>query len=150
MAPKTIHDRQDLFAVAAHQHPVGLGLHPGRQHRRIHQIGEKYCQPANLTRIGRRGQQILGLGVHPISGQHLLGQRRPGHPITTVDRRHRLIEQIINRRDAPRTGVTVPRRAHLQRRSRQYRGIPRSTVCHNAQPATQRQALHAGAPQSPG
>ena len=68
MALKALHGRQDLFAVAAHQHPVGFRFHPGRQHRRIDQIGEKYRQPANLTRIGGRGQQILGLGVHPIGG----------------------------------------------------------------------------------
>ena len=88
-------------------------LHLRRQTGRIDQIGEKYCQSANLTRIGRRGQQILGLGVHAISGQHLLRQRRAGHSITSVDRGHRLIEQIIDRHGALRTGITDSR--HAQR-----------------------------------
>ena len=107
VAFEAIHGRKDLFAVAAHQRPVRLRLHPGGQHRRIDQIGEKYCQPAYLTWIGGRSQQIFGLGIHSISGQYLLRQRRPGDPITSVDRCHSLIEQMINRRGALRTGTAA-------------------------------------------
>jgi hypothetical protein len=41
MAPEAIHDLNHLIAVAPHQHPIGLGLHPSGQHRRIDQIGEQ-------------------------------------------------------------------------------------------------------------
>ena len=112
MALIAVHDRQDLLAVATHQHPVRLGLDPGRQHRRIHQIGEKNRQPANLTSIGRGGQADPRRRRSPQSTANTCSrQRRRGHPITTVDRRHRPIQQLIDRRRAPRTGITVPRRA---------------------------------------
>jgi hypothetical protein len=58
-------------AIPAHQEPIRLGLYPRRQHRRIHQIGEEDRQPPNLTRVARRGQQILGLGVRAVNGEHL-------------------------------------------------------------------------------
>ena len=119
-----VHDAQHQVAVAAHQQPVGLRLHPGRQHRRIHQIGEQDRQPPDLTGIARGGQQILGLGVAAVDGQHLPRQRRRGRPITTVDRRHRPIQQLIDRRTTLRVGIAVSRRSAPDRRSRPYRVTP--------------------------
>ena len=105
MAFESIYRRIDLFAVAAHQHPVRFGFHPRRQPRRIDKVSENYCHPADLTTIGGRGQQILSISVHAVGGYHPLGQRRGGHPITSVDRGHCLIEQV---RQRPRGGL--PRR----------------------------------------
>jgi hypothetical protein len=108
----SVHGAQHLLAVAAHQESIRLGLHPSRQRRRIHQIGEEDRQPPDLTRIARRGQQVLGLGVRIVSSQHLSRQGRRDSTITAVDRRHRAIQQLINRRPTLRAGFTVSRRAH--------------------------------------
>jgi len=89
MAPEAVHDLNHLLVVAPDQHPIGLGLHPSGQHRRIDQIGEQDRQPPDLTSVTRGGEQILGLGVAPIDREHLIGQRRRCHPIATVNRRHR-------------------------------------------------------------
>ena len=113
MALELVHRRINTFAVAAHQHAIDLWLHSAREHRRIHQIGEKDCQPTNLTAVSRRGQQILGVRVYAVDCQHLFRQRRPSGPIAAVDRRYRLFEEIINRRDVPRPGIAVPPRVHL-------------------------------------
>ena len=100
---------QHLLAIATHQQPVRLGLHPGRQHRRIRQIGEDDRQPPDLTRIARRGQQVFGLSIRTVSGQHLPRQGRRGRTITAVDRRNRPIQQLVDRRPALRAGIAVAR-----------------------------------------
>jgi hypothetical protein len=69
------------------------------RYRRIDQIGEQDRQSPDLTSVTRGGEQILGLGVAPIDREHLIGQRRRCHPIATVNRRHRTIQQLINRRN---------------------------------------------------
>ena len=63
--------------------------------------------------ISRRGQQILGVCVDPGSGYHPLRQRRAGDPITSVDRRHRLIEQLVDRRGGLENTIAVHRRAPI-------------------------------------
>jgi hypothetical protein len=113
MALKAIHDAQHQVAVAAHQHPVRLGLHPRGQHRRIDQIGEQNRQPPDLTTTAGSGEQVFGVGVVAVGGQHLSGQRRRSGAVTTVNRRHRPIQQVVDRRTAPLTSVTRPTLAHL-------------------------------------
>jgi hypothetical protein len=67
------------------------------RYRRIDQIGEQDRQSPDLTSVTRGGEQIVGLGVAPIDREYLIGQRRRCHPIATVNRRHRTIQQLINR-----------------------------------------------------
>jgi hypothetical protein len=94
---KTVNRSQDLFAVAAHQRVVGLGLHPGGEHRRIDQIGEQDRQSPDLAAIAANSQQILGVDVVTVDRQRPPRQCRRGRPITAVDRRDRLIQQFIHR-----------------------------------------------------
>jgi hypothetical protein len=44
-----------------------------------------------------------------VDGQHLPGQRSGGGTVTTVNRRHCPIEQLINRRTTPKAGIAVSR-----------------------------------------
>ena len=52
---------QDLFAVAAHQHPVRLWFHPCLQHRRIDQIGESVVNQDRYMSRGRVHTQVADL-----------------------------------------------------------------------------------------
>ena len=85
-------------------------------YRRIDQIGEQDRQSPNLTSVTRGGEHILGLGVAPIDREHLIGQRRRCHPIATVNRRHRTIQQLINRRNPTVAHVNIvsPPAAHTR------------------------------------
>jgi hypothetical protein len=107
----SVHGAQDLLAIAADQEPIRFGLYPSRQHRGIHQIGEENRQPPDLTRIARRDQQVLGLGVRAVNSQHLPRQGCRGGTITAVDRRNRPIQQLINRRRTSRAGIAISPRA---------------------------------------
>jgi hypothetical protein len=100
MALKAIHYREDQLAIAAHQRPIRLRLHPSRQRCRIHQIGEQDRQPPNLTGIAGSAEQVLGIGVVAVDGQHLPRQGRRGGTVTTVDGFHRTIKKVIDRRAA--------------------------------------------------
>ena len=132
MALKAIHDRTGPVrgsgppAAGTSPAPPGSTAPSNRPDRRkVSSTGESHQDRG-------RGQQILGLGVHPIDGQHLLRQRRRGHPITSIDRRHRPIEQLIDRRRrTPDRHRRFPSGAP-ERRSPQHRRIPRSTVSHNS------------------
>jgi hypothetical protein len=67
-------------------------------------------QPPNFPGITEGGQQVLGLGITPIDFQHLPRCRcRP--LVATVDRRHRLIQQLIDRRAPLRASAAVIRAA---------------------------------------
>jgi hypothetical protein len=51
-----------------------------------------------------------------VHGQYMVGKRGGGSPISTVDRRHRLIQQVINRRTSAKTELargTHPAVAHV-------------------------------------
>ena len=98
IALEAVHDRLDLLAVAADQQALGLRLHATRQVRRIHQVGDQDRQSANLTGLVRCGQQVLCIDVALVGGQDLLSQRVRGHAVTTVDRRDRPIQKLIDRR----------------------------------------------------
>jgi hypothetical protein len=102
-----VHCAQHELAIPAYDEAIRLGLYPRRQHSRIHQIGEEDRQSPNLTWIIRRGQQILGLGVRAVNGQHLPGQSRRCRTITAVDRRNRAIQQLINRSPTFGAGFAV-------------------------------------------
>ena len=107
-----IHNRKDPLAVAAHQHPVCLGLNPRRQGGRIHQIGEHDRQPSDLTTTRRGSEEVLGVRVPAVDRQHLFRQRIRIFTVTTIDGRHRSIQQLIDRRVPPMTAFAVARRAH--------------------------------------
>jgi len=89
-----------MLSVAPHQYAISLRFHPTRQPGRIHQIREQDRQSPDFAGIARGSQQILSLGVVLVDGQHLARERRRGHPITAVNRRHRPIKQLIHRRGA--------------------------------------------------
>ncbi|MDT5104789.1 MAG: hypothetical protein QOI25_2302, partial [Mycobacterium sp.] len=55
----------------------------------------------------RGGEQIFCVGIPVVHRQHLPGQRRCDRPITTVDRRHRTIKQVIDRHTGPCAGIAV-------------------------------------------
>ena len=113
IALEAMHDRLDLLAVAADQQALGLRLHATRQVRRIHQVGDQDRQSANLTGLVRCGQQVLCIDVALVGGQDLLSQRVRGHPVTTVDRRDRPIQKLIDRRRfVPCNSVTDSRVGH--------------------------------------
>lgn len=91
MTPEAVHDSQHLFAIPADHQPVRLRLDAGRQRGRIHQVGEKYCQPPDLATMGRRGKQFLGVGIAFVGGKYLPRQRRRRRMITGAERRYRPI-----------------------------------------------------------
>ena len=104
-----VDNAQHLLAVSPDNGVICLWLDLGRQQRRVDEIGEKYCQTANLTASVGSGEQILRFGVAFIGNQDLLRQRRCGYPIATVDRRHRRVQQVIDRGAATNAGAVIPR-----------------------------------------
>ena len=56
-------------------------------------IVSRRISPASPGAVSR----FLGLDVALTDREHLIGQRRRCHPIATVNRRHRTIQQLINR-----------------------------------------------------
>jgi len=78
--------------------------------RSANKIISRRFSPASPGAVSR----FLGLGVALIDREHLIGQRRRCHLIATVNRRHRTIQQLINRRNPTVAHVNIvsPPAAH--------------------------------------
>jgi class 3 adenylate cyclase len=82
----------------------------------LDQVHVQDRQASDFTTIAGGGKQILGFSIPMIDGQHVIDQRGGGYPITAVDRRHRLIQQVIDRRTSGKAGLlcgTHPVVAHV-------------------------------------
>jgi hypothetical protein len=82
----------------------------------VQTIAPQDRQAPGFTNIAGGGKQILGFSIPMIDGQHVVGQRGGGYPITAVDRRHRLIQQVIDRRTSGKASLvrgTHPTVAHV-------------------------------------
>ena len=113
MALKSVNGRQHQLLVAADEKAIRFRFHLGRQHRRIHQVSKQDRQPTDFpTRLRPVGQQVFGVGIADISSQHPSRQRSRRRTITTIDRRNRPIQQLINRVARHWVDVAVSRGAH--------------------------------------
>jgi hypothetical protein len=84
------------FAVPPDHRAVDLGPDSGGQRRGIHQIREQNRQAPDLTMLRGGGQQLLGVEIAAVDGQHLPGECVGGGAVATIYRVDRAVEQLID------------------------------------------------------
>src|SRR5579875_2185108 len=98
MAVVAVDGAQHLVAVTSDDGAVGLRFDPGRQGRRVHQIGEHDRQPPDRSAGRGGGQQLLGVEVVVVDFEYSPGKRVGGGAVTAVDRVYCAVKQFLDGR----------------------------------------------------